>query len=339
MGKWVTNLRARRRHYCDAGDKTNQRQVWGVTDSTLQRARAGEEDAFRELTDPYRRELHLHIYRIVGSVHDAEDLLQETLLAAWRGLDAFEPRASVRAWLYRIATNRSLDALRATRRRPEDVTRVTEMPEPPGAARRSGSSPSPTSCFRALRTRLPARRLATRRRGDRTGVCRRPAAPVGAAARGAGAPRCARLPRGGGRRDARDLRALGQQPAAACPCGIRVATAGRRTRPGAAAQLKSRARHGRPFRRRDPDGRHRGRRRSADRRRLAHVPPEPSDTKDPPRSAVSTTAKSGGARRCWCPPAPTPSRHSARTSRPPRPRSPGSTGCSSSPWKAGRSLR
>ena len=101
-----------------------------MTDPTLQRARAGEEDAFRELTDPYRRELHLHIYRIVGSVHDAEDLLQETLLAAWRGLDAFEQRASVRAWLYRIATNRSLDALRATRRRPEDVTRVTEMPEP-----------------------------------------------------------------------------------------------------------------------------------------------------------------------------------------------------------------
>jgi RNA polymerase sigma-70 factor, ECF subfamily len=68
-----------------------------VTNPTLERARAGEEDAFRELTDPYRRELQVHIYRIVGSVHDAEDLLQETLLAAWRGLDAFEGRASVRA--------------------------------------------------------------------------------------------------------------------------------------------------------------------------------------------------------------------------------------------------
>ncbi len=86
-----------------------------MTSRTLERARAGEADAFRELTDPYRRELQVHIYRIVGSVHDAEDLLQETLLAAWRGLDAFEGRASVRAWLYRIATNRSLDALRATR--------------------------------------------------------------------------------------------------------------------------------------------------------------------------------------------------------------------------------
>jgi RNA polymerase sigma-70 factor (TIGR02960 family) len=100
-----------------------------VTDQILARARAGDEDAFRELTDPYRRELDLHIYRIVGSRQDAEDLLQETLLAAWRGLERFEGRASVRAWLYRIATNRSLDALRATRRRPEDQ-RVTQMPEP-----------------------------------------------------------------------------------------------------------------------------------------------------------------------------------------------------------------
>jgi len=101
-----------------------------VTNPTLERARAGEADAFRELTDPYRRELQVHIYRIVGSVEDAEDLLQESLLAAWRGLEGFEGRASVRAWLYRIATNRALDALRATRRRPEDLQRMTEMPEP-----------------------------------------------------------------------------------------------------------------------------------------------------------------------------------------------------------------
>ena len=101
-----------------------------MTNQALERARTGEEDAFNELTDPYRRELQVHIYRIVGSVQDAEDLLQETLLAAWRGLDAFEGRASVRAWLYRIATNRCLDALRATRRRPQDLQRMTEMPEP-----------------------------------------------------------------------------------------------------------------------------------------------------------------------------------------------------------------
>jgi RNA polymerase sigma-70 factor (TIGR02960 family) len=100
-----------------------------VTDQTLAHARAGDEDAFRELTDRYRRELQLHIYRIVGSAQDAEDLLQETLLAAWRGLEQFDGRASVRAWLYRIATNRSLDALRASRRRPAEE-RMTQMPEP-----------------------------------------------------------------------------------------------------------------------------------------------------------------------------------------------------------------
>jgi RNA polymerase sigma-70 factor (TIGR02960 family) len=101
-----------------------------VSEQTLARARAGDEDAFRELTDPYRRELQLHVYRIVGSAQDSEDLLQETLLAAWRDLGQFQGRASVRAWLYRIATNRSLDALRARRRRPEDVPRMTGLPEP-----------------------------------------------------------------------------------------------------------------------------------------------------------------------------------------------------------------
>jgi RNA polymerase sigma-70 factor (ECF subfamily) len=101
-----------------------------VTNQVLERARAGDEDAFRELTDPYRRELQVHIYRIVGSAQDAEDLLQETLLAAWRGLEGYQARASIRAWLYRIATNRALDALRATRRRPEELQRMTDMPEP-----------------------------------------------------------------------------------------------------------------------------------------------------------------------------------------------------------------
>ncbi|MGB0097104.1 MAG: sigma-70 family RNA polymerase sigma factor [Solirubrobacteraceae bacterium] len=100
-----------------------------MTEQTLARARAGDEDAFRELTDPYQRELQLHIYRIVGAAQDAEDLLQKTLLAAWRCLQQFEGRASVRAWLYRIATNRSLDALRASPRRPEEQ-RMTQMPEP-----------------------------------------------------------------------------------------------------------------------------------------------------------------------------------------------------------------
>jgi RNA polymerase sigma-70 factor (TIGR02960 family) len=103
-----------------------------LTDRTLARAREGDEEAFRSLTDPYRRELQLHCYRIVGSVQDAEDLVQETLLAAWRGLDGYEARAALRTWLYRIATNRCLNALRAAARRPRsspwDSSR--ELPEP-----------------------------------------------------------------------------------------------------------------------------------------------------------------------------------------------------------------
>ncbi len=101
-----------------------------MSDETLARARAGDEDAFGELTGPYRHELQLHCYRIVGSAQDAEDLLQETLLAAWRGFGQFQGRASVRAWLYRIATNRALDAVRANRRRPEALQQMTEVPEP-----------------------------------------------------------------------------------------------------------------------------------------------------------------------------------------------------------------
>ena len=90
-----------------------------VTTTALARARAGDGDAFRELTGPYRGELQLHCYRILGSVQDAEDMVQETLLAAWRGLDRFEERASMRTWLYKIATNRCLNALRDTGRRPQ----------------------------------------------------------------------------------------------------------------------------------------------------------------------------------------------------------------------------
>ena len=85
----------------------------------LARAQRGDEDAFAQLTEPYRRELQLHCYRVVGSLQDAEDLLQETLLAAWRGLEQFEGRSSLRAWLYTIATNRCLNALRDRDRRPQ----------------------------------------------------------------------------------------------------------------------------------------------------------------------------------------------------------------------------
>ena len=83
-----------------------------------------EQDVQRLLVEPFRRELQLHCYRLLGSVQDAEDLVQG-LLAAWRGLDGFEERASLRSWLYRIATNRSLDAIRERGRRPatEDTMR------------------------------------------------------------------------------------------------------------------------------------------------------------------------------------------------------------------------
>jgi RNA polymerase sigma-70 factor (ECF subfamily) len=89
-----------------------------MSEATLDRARAGDQRAFGELTDPLRRELQLHCYRMLGSVQDAEDALQETLVAAWRSLATFEGRASMRSWLYRIATNRCLNALRDGGRRP-----------------------------------------------------------------------------------------------------------------------------------------------------------------------------------------------------------------------------
>jgi RNA polymerase sigma-70 factor (ECF subfamily) len=100
----------------------------------ITRARAGDGEAFRELTEPYRRELQVHCYRMLGSLQDAEDALQDTLLAAWRGLAGFEGRASIRTWLYRIATNRCLNALRAASRRPAEEWNVPNL-EPPEPTR------------------------------------------------------------------------------------------------------------------------------------------------------------------------------------------------------------
>jgi RNA polymerase sigma-70 factor (TIGR02960 family) len=120
---------------------------------TLQRARAGDDAAFRSLTDPHRRELQVHCYRILGSVQDAEDMVQETLLSAWRGLGGFEGRASLRSWLYRIATNRCLNALRDSGRRaravPGDGAPATP-PEPTRWAEPIWLQPLPDSLLEGL---------------------------------------------------------------------------------------------------------------------------------------------------------------------------------------------
>jgi RNA polymerase sigma-70 factor (TIGR02960 family) len=105
-----------------------------VAGDLMSRARAGDGEAFRELTEPYTRELQVHCYRMLGSFHDAEDVLQDTLLAAWQGLGEFEGRASLRTWLYRIATNRCLNARRSASRRPAKAWDVPNV-EPPEATR------------------------------------------------------------------------------------------------------------------------------------------------------------------------------------------------------------
>ncbi|HXB49040.1 MAG TPA: sigma-70 family RNA polymerase sigma factor [Streptosporangiaceae bacterium] len=91
------------------------RETAHVTRQLLARAQSGDGDAFAALTGPFRRELQVHCYRILGSAADAEDMLQETMMAAWRGLDRFEGRASLRTWLHAIATNKCLNHLRASR--------------------------------------------------------------------------------------------------------------------------------------------------------------------------------------------------------------------------------
>src|SRR5262245_54075091 len=91
----------------------------------LEAARAGDEGAFERLISPYRGELQAHAYRMLGSIHDAEDAMQETMLRAWRGLSGFEGRSSFRSWLYTIATNSSL---RLIERRPNRVLPIDHGP-------------------------------------------------------------------------------------------------------------------------------------------------------------------------------------------------------------------
>lgn len=100
----------------------------------IERACSGDQLAFEQLVEPYRRELQVHAYRMLGSAADAEDAVQETLFAAWQGMPGFEQRASIRTWLYRIATTRSLNMLRAAGRRPS-VTPPPLAVEPPEPTR------------------------------------------------------------------------------------------------------------------------------------------------------------------------------------------------------------
>jgi RNA polymerase sigma-70 factor (ECF subfamily) len=93
--------------------------------ATLAAARGGDETAYRQLVEPFQPELHAHCYRMLGSVHDAEDALQDALLRAWRGLPRFEGRSSLRSWLYKIATNTCLNEIE---RRPRRVLPVAYAP-------------------------------------------------------------------------------------------------------------------------------------------------------------------------------------------------------------------
>jgi RNA polymerase sigma-70 factor, ECF subfamily len=142
-----------------------------LTDNAEQRlllaaAQAGDERAFRALVGPYRHALEVHCYRMLGSPHDAEDIVQETLLRAWRGLERFEPRAALQTWLYRIATNACLDELERRPRRPEPVqpfpdSRLEEAAAPvyDPAARYALREGMELALLRAIQT-LPGRQRA-----------------------------------------------------------------------------------------------------------------------------------------------------------------------------------
>jgi RNA polymerase sigma-70 factor (TIGR02960 family) len=119
-------------------------------------ARAGDEAAFTALVTPLHRELHVHCYRMLGSFDDADDALQETLLAAWRGVGAFGARASVRTWLYRIATNTCLNLLRAAARRPPSAGPLPAYaPAPNASAEVSWLQPYPDTLLDDLPADAP----------------------------------------------------------------------------------------------------------------------------------------------------------------------------------------
>lgn len=127
-----------------------------MTADLIERARAGDEAAFGQLIEPHQRELMVHCYRMLGSMQDAEDALQETLLAAWRGFAGFEARSSVRTWLYRVATSRCLNALRAgSRRPPTAAVPWANTPEPTRLGEVPWLEPLPDSALEGLADSAP----------------------------------------------------------------------------------------------------------------------------------------------------------------------------------------
>ena len=238
---------------------------------------AHTEDEFRRLVEPHRAELHAHCYRMLGSVHDAEDALQEALLRAWRGLGRFEGRSSLRSWLYRIATNTSLDliARRPKRVLPADHGPPSRRRRTGRSSRGSGSRPTPTSASaskRATRRPRPATsgaRASSSRSSPPSSTCPPGSAPSSSSATCSASPPARR-------RDARDDRHRGQQragPRAARPRGAAPGpqpagdAAGARRRRG---PRRRRALHGRarPRRRRRARGDARAGRRAGRCRRI-----------------------------------------------------------------------
>ena len=121
-----------------------------VTADLIDLARAGDGEAFRQLVGPYERELQVHCYRMLGSIQDAEDALQDALLAAWQGLGGFEGRASVRTWLYRVTTTRCLNVRRSVRRRQGTMPPGPVPPEPTRLGEVTWLEPCPDSLMEGL---------------------------------------------------------------------------------------------------------------------------------------------------------------------------------------------
>jgi RNA polymerase sigma-70 factor (ECF subfamily) len=123
----------------------------------IERAQSGDEAAYRKLMNAHRHELHLHCSRLLGSFHDAEDALQETLIAAWRGLSSFECRSSIRTWLYCVATSRCLNMLRSgrARAREEALMQATDLPRPTRLGEVLWVQPYPDSLIDRIADRTP----------------------------------------------------------------------------------------------------------------------------------------------------------------------------------------